>query len=100
MVAMISKVSRANCHHGFSDHDNRYINKDCGISQIPTDIPADALRTDLPHNGIDEIEIGVFSHLKACIALGAEQQQPDTSEAWNVRWAGGFESAGFVPQPH
>ena len=66
---MISKVSKALCVYRFRNHDNRYSNWGCEIRQIPTDIPAEALFVDLSNNMIDDIEIGVFSHLQKCRLL-------------------------------
>ena len=69
VIMMISKVSKALCVYRFRNHDNRYSNWGCEIRQIPTDIPAEAVFVDLSNNMIDDIEIGVFSHLQTCTLL-------------------------------
>ena len=67
VVVMMSRVSTAHCPTGSGSMDYSITN--CGIREVPTDIPTEAIYVDLSNNRIGDIGIGMFSHLKACEEL-------------------------------
>ena len=53
------------CRFEYTD-DFKYIKTGCGLTQVPMDIPADAIGVDLDANGITHIDQGTFARLKEC----------------------------------
>ena len=49
--------------------DREYYKLDQNLTEIPDDIPADALKVDIAYNDITTVRANVFSHLSQCTSL-------------------------------
>ena len=57
------------CVQQYRSDTQKYWKFDCGLTEVPEDIPAQARRVYLNVNGITHIRNGAFRHLTNCMGL-------------------------------
>ncbi len=62
-------VAQEGCMNPYDASQQGYIQVGCCLTEVPRDIPAEALEVHLPFNPITSIHPGVFSHLTQCTVL-------------------------------
>ena len=78
MVVALTILSRTHseCVNEYTG-GKRFTRVDCGLTEVPTDIPSDAREVDLVVNRIRTVEAGPFSQLSRCtmVLLGGWKTQ-------------------------
>ena len=70
LMALFSPLVVKSCSK--EDFNFLYQCEGCGLTQVPTDIPASAAKINLKNNNISDIPPAVFSHLTECTILWLE----------------------------
>ena len=68
MLLTVLHSTAGNCS-GYHPSSKKYLKWGCNLTEVPTDIPAEAEKVWLENNKISQIQPGVFTKMKGCINL-------------------------------
>ncbi len=68
-------VTPSFCRDEYNSTTKEFYRTYWGLTEVPTNIPAEALEVDLQHNSISSLPPGIFGHLSQCTKLSLENNR-------------------------